>query len=98
MKTLNNTTKKALDMVRAWKLSSCYDIFEAYERPSYNKVRAWETCKKQCEEKNGYGLVITGHNSSFFSAGFMFEQDSKKYLQYITHCNDFIIELSGAQA
>lgn len=98
MKTLNNTTEKAQAMFRAWKLSDCFDIYEAYSRPSGAKVIAWHTCQKQCEEKNGYGLKITGHNSSFFSAGFMFEQDGKKFLQYITHCNDFIIELSEAQA
>ena len=93
MKTLNNKTKKAISMINAYNYASDYNIYQAYKKPSYNKVKAWETCKKQCLENNGKNLKIIGHNSSYFSAGFTFEKDNKKYLFYITYANNFIIEL-----
>lgn len=97
MTTLNKNTKKAIRMIHNYNYysgkSSSYDIETFYQRPSYNKIKAWRTCKKQCQEKSGYGLCITGGNSSYFSAGFIFENDGKKYLQYITYANNYCIEL-----
>ena len=98
MATLNRNTKKAMSFINSYeyysKKSTSYDIETFYKNSSYNKIRAWETCKKQCQEKHGYGLCITGGNSSYFSAGFIFENNGKKYLQYITYANDYIIALN----
>ena len=97
MTTLNKNTKKAQGFIRSYNYyyykASSYDIETFYQRPSYNKIRAWDECKKLCAEYNGKGLCITGGNSSYFSAGFTFYQDGKKYLCYITYANNYCIEL-----
>lgn len=97
MNILNKNTKKAQGFINSYeyynKKSSSYDIETFYQRPSYNKIKAWDECKKLCNEHNGKGLCITGGNSSYFSAGFTFCQDDKNYLCYITYANNYCIEL-----
>lgn len=46
------------------------DIYDAYDRPSAAKVRAWEYCKRLAEEYDGRGLRITSRNTFRFSAAF----------------------------
>ena len=63
------------------------DIFNAYGRPSVYKVRAWAHCQKVCEDMNGYGLTVTGRNSSFFTEGFKFDYEGETYNAKITASN-----------
>lgn len=49
-----------------------YDIYEAYEKPSIYKVRAWNYCKEMCKALNGFNLRITGHNCMAFTVKFEF--------------------------
>ena len=53
-----------------------YDIWDAYKQPSRRKEAAWEACIKDCEEHGGYGLKVAGHNTTTFSAGFLFKDDA----------------------
>ena len=69
------------------------DIYEAYERPSVYKVRAWEYCKQLMNEYNGYGLAVTGHNCMAFSAGFIGYVDGLKCYFHITKSYDRYIPL-----
>lgn len=64
------------------------DIYEAYEKPSIYKVRAWEYCKSLMNEYKGYGLVITGKNCMAFSAGFIGYVDGLKCYFHITKSYD----------
>lgn len=45
-------------------------IWQAYDRPSIYKVRAWEWCQTACKENNGYNLCITGWNCSKFTVAY----------------------------
>jgi hypothetical protein len=81
---LENTKliRKQYDM---YNRSNEYDIWDAYNRPSYRKERAWEACERDCENHNGYGLKVVGHNTCTFSAGFMFnDDDGRKIYCHIT--------------
>lgn len=75
-------TKKA-DQRRAREAAACAyqnrrwtfsDIWDAYDKPSAAKVRAWDYCKRLCAEKSGHDLIITGRNSMKFSAVFKFQE------------------------
>lgn len=55
---------------RAWTYG---DIYDAYDRPSREKVNAWEYCKRVCAEMGGYDLLIAAKNTFNFSAVFKFE-------------------------
>ena len=76
-----------------YKRSDCYSLYEAYDSYSDAKERAWQYCKDLCCEKNGRGLKVIGHNSNFFSAGFLYEEDEKEMFMFITHGGDYPIEI-----
>ena len=90
-KQIENTSKRNQTIARE-KAQYAYsnrqwtytDIFQAYNKPSANKVRAWEHCKKLCEELNGNSLIITGRSSHFFSACFKFQDKGRDCYAYIT--------------
>ena len=97
LKTLNKNTKKAQGFIRSYSYClhkpSSHDIETFYKKPSFNKINAWRHCKDLCKKHNGLVLCITGGNCSYFSAGFTFNNDGKKYLVYITHATNYCIEL-----
>jgi len=64
------------------------DIFKAYSKPSIEKIRAWEYCKRACREVNGHDLIITARNTWKFSACFKFEDNGRKCYGYITPAYD----------
>lgn len=55
---------------RFWKMSSDYDISDAYESYSTAKASAWRYCRYLCERMGGYGLKVVNRNSFVFTAGF----------------------------
>lgn len=48
------------------------NIWQAYDRPSSLKVRAWHDCENMCRELDGYGLCITAAGCQTFSVMFDF--------------------------
>ena len=49
-----------------------FDLYDCYKRPSYNKERAWDYCKRLCDAYNGYSLKIVGFMSCAFSVTFRY--------------------------
>ena len=90
-KQIENTTKRNQTIARnaaeyaynnpRWTYN---DIYSAYDRPSREKVQAWEYCKNVCNEVGGYDLVISSKNTFRFSAVFKFIADGKPAYGYIT--------------
>ena len=61
------------------------DIYEAYVKPSTQKVKAWNFIKKQYERNNMImDAKVINHNSHFFSMGAIIEKDKRKYFIYDT--------------
>ena len=87
--------KKDRQIVRAYEWSDKYSLYRAYKSFSQAKAEAWEYCEALCEKKGGRGLKVIGANSSFFSAGFLFEEDGRKKLMYITKSDDRVIDLEN---
>jgi hypothetical protein len=54
-------------------------IYQAYARPSYNKISLWYRIERICKELKGYNLHITSTTCSFFSCFFEFKHAGKKY-------------------
>ena len=48
------------------------NIWQAYDRPSNWKVKAWYDCENMCRDCDGFGLCITGANCMTFSVMFDF--------------------------
>jgi len=60
------------------------DIWDAYEKPSIYKVRAWERCKGLAVELDGTTPLILGKNTMQFSVGFIGYVNGLKAFIYIT--------------
>lgn len=89
---INNTSKKNQNTARAAAASAyarrdwCYSsIWAAYEKPSYNKEKAWHYCKEICAEMGGFDLLICSKNTFSFAAVFkFFDDDHNLCYGYIT--------------
>jgi hypothetical protein len=76
-----------------WHITANYDldnIYKVYNKPSYNKIQAFERCKKIYNEYNGVNLQIIGCNCQSFSIGFICYINNKKHFVYITKDYDKI--------
>lgn len=69
-------------------------LYKAYSRPSENKMRAFRDCEADRVAHSGYGEVIAGASSHFFSYAFKYMSGDKEHLRYHTYANvyDFEIE------
>lgn len=87
------STKALRDAYWKYNKSNYNGIYDAYDRPSYAKVKAWEYCRDLCENLKGSNLKVVGFNMFKFSAGFTFNMDNKKYFMYITDTSDRAVEV-----
>ena len=61
------------------------DIYDAYVKPSTQKVKAWNFIKKQYERNNMImDAKVINHNSRAFSMGAIIEKEGRKYFIYDT--------------
>lgn len=83
---LNKNTKRAEN----WLTSEIegYKLEDVYGRYSSSKGGAFERCKELCEDKNGWGLCIISHNSSYFTVKFTTDNG----VCIITYANIYFIE------
>lgn len=65
-------------------------IYDAYQKPSYYKVRAFHNCLSIVKEYNGFNFTILGHNCHTFSVGFICIIDNKLHFVWITPYNNRI--------
>ena len=93
---VKNTSRKNQNIARAaavhaynnrrWTAS---DIWEAYDRPSAAKVRAWDYCRELCANMGGFDLLISGWNCMQFSVVFKFEDENTGVLCYAYITRDY---------
>lgn len=93
---LNNTTKKAQQLIENWERSPWYrSIWDCYEKPSRAKIDAYYECIEQMRNDNGDGGCITGFNTCTFT--FAYKRTNKEtgvvQLVYITPYNQYEIDL-----
>lgn len=68
MKTINVNSKRGKNYTQLYSSWGVfYDIYDAYQKPSVNKARAFAECERLCKEENGKGLCIIGYNSCTFT-------------------------------
>ena len=91
---INPNTERARQIVRAWEYSCDVDLDDAYGRYSHAKRNAYEYCREREQECQSYSGRITGHIACTFSYAFMCRVGAKSYLVYITHCNDYAIDVA----
>lgn len=101
MRTLNNNTKQALDMVHSYNYARSngnYSIYDAYVRPSQNKVDAFKWCEQLKEQLNGKYACIPSFNTFNFTYAFEYLNELQQIcLAYITKDNIYSIILNDTK-
>ena len=92
------TTKEGGDIVSMFR-SPHYDkgdIFDAYERPSANKVRAYREIENRASSTNGYNydLRVVSKNTFSFSTMYSFTDEQGTHIIYDTpsYTREVIVE------
>lgn len=67
METIKSNTKLGRKYQFAYKYATLTNIYEAYKRPSAEKVRADYFCRAQMAKENGEGYRVIGYNTYNFS-------------------------------
>lgn len=93
---INKTTERGQRIISSYNNATAYQLWHVYGSYSGAKARAYDRCVNLMKSVNGHDLKILGACSNFFSVGFIFVEDGKKYLAYITHANDYAICLEDA--
>ena len=95
-KLVNQTSKKDQRIARArvkdaeeYPFRTYADIFDAYERPSKDKIAAWERCQRLCSELDGFDICILARNTMQFSVVFKFNDDLTGQLGYAYVTKDY---------
>lgn len=60
------------------------DLYDAYKKPSQEKIDAYEDCYKRFKQQNGFKFKIIGRNLYVFSVGWYFKKNNKTYFHYET--------------
>lgn len=94
---INKNTKKAKTIINAYNYykgaTSGASLYEIYNNFSYNKYNALKYCHNLQSDLHGFGACFGGHNCFSFVYYFLFNQDGKKYLAYITKDNNYFVEV-----
>ena len=82
-------TKKQEEIFERFLKSEMVDIYDAYERPSREKVRIFLQCKLMCAQaNNGHRPRIVTRNKFMFTFGYIFTREETQgtfqYFKYIT--------------
>lgn len=91
-------TKTAKGFLWTFRNRNLGGIYDAYGKPSYAKVRAYNYCVELAKAYNAYTYKITGANSCVFSFQFAFYHKNKKtgelkhYIAHITRDNAYLVE------
>lgn len=95
---LNRTTQRAKDIINSYDNAWATQLYQVYPTHySGAKASAYKDCVDLMQKLGGHDLKIVGACGNFFSVGFIFVKDGKKCLAYITHANQYAIELEDAR-
>lgn len=67
--------------------SNYTSLLECYEKPSFAKIIALESCKDRFYAMKGTNFRIIGFNCMQFSIGFVYTVNNEKYFHYETAHN-----------
>ena len=82
-------------MLNAYESATCDSIFKAYARPSNRKVSIFTGIESGMRTVSGFGLKVTGHNSNFFSCGYLYpdQETGALRLAYFTPSRSYDFEI-----
>ena len=87
--TERKKAKAACEWAYAHREWTYRDIYSAYGKPSFEKVRAWEYCKNLCAEMDGFDMLISARNVFAFSVCFQYVEKTTGVLSYAYITRDY---------
>ena len=68
-----------------------HTIWDAYDRPSYAKEKAYEWCVEKAQSKGAFEWSIPTHNTFNFTFAFLYvdKETGEIRMGYETHANSF---------
>lgn len=91
-------TLKDIQISEQYDRSQATSLYEVYGRHSRAKDLAWDNCRILCYEYRGHGLKIISHNTSFFTAAFLYDgEGGKPMLMRITYAGHHPHEYTGRE-
>ena len=88
---VNPGSNQGCAMLLKYKNSNKTLLTDAYKKPSSNKNRAYKRCREMMSESHGEDFKITGSNCHTFSAAFVFLDEGRKMLCYITRDHTYVV-------
>ena len=88
--------KRQQNILEAYNRSDLYYLGECYGRCSWAKQRAYDYCRRLCDDMHGWGFTIISYNTCMFSIGFKYVKDGIVWLHYETSRStlDFKIDVA----
>ena len=99
MTEIKNTTKAGQAIISEYKYNTNKGrrtIYQAYSRPSYRKVNAYNEIARRANETAGYNndLTVSGKSSNFFSTLYSYTEAGKTYIIKDTANNIYKVEIA----
>lgn len=94
MVEVKNTTQKGKQIISECKSYGIGDIFNAYNRPSPRKIRAYQEIEARANNTAGYNynLHVIGANCHNFSTGYTYQDENgNHYAVKDTQTNTYIV-------
>lgn len=83
-------TKFERQLYRNYEEATMYTIYDAYKRPSQDKIDAYESCVRRCLAMHGGPWCIPSKNIQCFTFAFMYhKEDGTAWLHYETAQNTY---------
>ena len=88
---VNKMTKFQRGLYENHQRARFHTIWEAYEKPSYAKEKAYHDCVRKAEEKGAYEWAIPSRNTFQFSFSAIYpdKETGELRMMYETACNSY---------
>ena len=73
MKSIKSSSKTGKYYLNCYENAKYYDIWDAYKKPSREKISAWRDCYAKSEQESGEGLAIISKTFTRFTAAWRTE-------------------------
>lgn len=64
--------RTAKNNITAYENSTMHSLYDAYNKVSDAKLKAWAYCRELCAKYDGFNLKVVSFNTFVFTAGFEF--------------------------
>ena len=83
-------TKFERQLLKSYENATMMTIYDAYNKPSQNKINTYESCVRRCLEMHGGPWRIPTRNTQAFTFAFIYHKEDKTaWLHYETAWNTY---------